>query len=129
MAKDSKTSSGGAASKAKTTAKDQPARTKAATGKGGGEKKAGGSGSGGAGAKGGLAQPVHPSKELAKIVGTSPLPRSEIVKKVWDYIKAHDLQNPKNKREIMADDTLEPIFGKKTVTMFEMNSHIARNVK
>ncbi|MFO1149593.1 MAG: SWIB/MDM2 domain-containing protein [Alsobacter sp.] len=79
--------------------------------------------------RGGLAQPVTPSKELAKIVGANPLPRSEIVKKIWDYIKAHGLQDAKNKREINADATLEPIFGKKKVTMFEMNSHIARNVK
>jgi chromatin remodeling complex protein RSC6 len=79
--------------------------------------------------RGGLAQPVTPSKELAKIVGANPLPRSEIVKKIWDYIKANGLQDAKNKREINADATLEPIFGKKKVTMFEMNSHIARNVK
>jgi chromatin remodeling complex protein RSC6 len=79
--------------------------------------------------RGGLAQPVQPSKELAKVVGANPLPRSEIVKKIWDYIKANGLQDAKNKREINADATLEPIFGKKKVTMFEMNSHIARNVK
>jgi upstream activation factor subunit UAF30 len=79
--------------------------------------------------RGGLAQPVQPSQELAKVVGSSPLPRSEIVKKIWDYIKANGLQDAKNKREINADATLEPIFGKKKVSMFEMNTHIARNVK
>jgi upstream activation factor subunit UAF30 len=95
--------------------------TKSATGKSAASK----SGS----PRGGLAQPVQPSAALAKIVGSSPLPRSEIVKKMWDYIKQHGLQDAKNKREINADGTLEPIFGKKKVTMFEMNSHIARNVK
>jgi len=86
-------------------------------------------GSTGKKAGGGLATPVQPSSELAAIVGKEPLPRAEIVKKMWDYIKKHDLQNPKNKREILADDKLKPIFGKDKATMFEMNSHIAKHVK
>jgi len=86
-------------------------------------------GSTGKKAGGGLATPVQPSSELAVIVGKDPLPRAEIVKKMWDYIKKHDLQNPKNKREILADDKLKPIFGKDKATMFEMNSHIAKHVK
>ncbi|MHA6721008.1 SWIB/MDM2 domain-containing protein [Sphingomonas sp. RS6] len=80
-------------------------------------------------ARGGIAKPVTPSPELAKIVGTSDLPRSEIVSKVWEYIKKHNLQNPENKREILADDTLKPIFGTDKVTMFEMNKHLAKHVK
>ena len=48
---------------------------------------------------------------------------------MWDYIKKHDLQNPANKREILADEKLKPIFGKDKATMFEMNSHIAKHVK
>ena len=60
-----------------------------------------------------LQQPLQPSKELAAVVGTGPLPRGEVVSKVWDYIKKHDLQNPENRREILADDTLEAVFGKK----------------
>jgi chromatin remodeling complex protein RSC6 len=80
-------------------------------------------------ATGGLAKPVTPSKDLAAIVGEEPMPRSEIVKRMWDYIKKNNLQNPKNKREILADDALKPIFGAAKVTMFEMNAHIARNVK
>ncbi|AJP72347.1 SWIB/MDM2 domain-containing protein [Sphingomonas hengshuiensis] len=80
-------------------------------------------------ARGGIAKPVTPSPELAKIVGTADLPRSEIVSKMWEYIKKHDLQNPENKREILADATLEPIFGAKKVTMFEMNKHISKHVK
>jgi chromatin remodeling complex protein RSC6 len=81
------------------------------------------------GARGGIAKPVTPSPELAAIVGTADLPRSEIVSKMWEYIKKHDLQNPANKREILADDKLKPIFGADKVTMFEMNKHIAKHVK
>ena len=57
------------------------------------------------------------------------MPRSEIVSKVWEYIKKHDLQNPKDKREILADDKLETIFGKKKCTMFEMNKHLSAHMK
>jgi upstream activation factor subunit UAF30 len=55
-------------------------------------------------------KPVQPSEHLAKIVGTAPLPRTEVTKKIWAHIKKHKLQNPKNKREILADDKLQPIF-------------------
>lgn len=78
---------------------------------------------------GGIHAPVTPSAELAAIVGADKLPRSEVVSKVWEYIKAHNLQNPENKREILADAKLEKIFGKKSATMFEMNKHIAAHVK
>lgn len=81
------------------------------------------------GAKGGIAKPVTPSPELAAIVGKDDLPRSEIVKKMWDHIKKNNLQNPENKREILADDKLEKVFGTKKVTMFEMNKHISKHVK
>jgi chromatin remodeling complex protein RSC6 len=87
------------------------------------EKKASG------GARGGIAKPVTPSPELAAIVGTAELPRSEIVSKMWEYIKKNNLQNPENKREILADDKLKPVFGADKVTMFEMNKHIAKHVK
>ena len=63
------------------------------------------------------------------MVGREPLPRGEVVSKVWDYIKQHELQNPANRREILADDTLEAVFGTKKVTMFEMNKHLARHLK
>jgi upstream activation factor subunit UAF30 len=75
-----------------------------------------------------LQQPLTPSKELAEIVGADPLPRGQVVSKVWEYIKKNDLQNPENKREILADDKLEPVFGKKKVTMFEMNKHLAQHL-
>ncbi|TKD50059.1 SWIB/MDM2 domain-containing protein [Sphingomonas baiyangensis] len=81
------------------------------------------------GARGGIATPVTLSPELADIVGKGPMPRSEIVSKMWEYIKKHELQNPENKREILADDKLEKIFGKKKATMFEMNKHLSAHVK
>lgn len=76
-----------------------------------------------------LQKPLQPSKELAAIVGSNPLPRGEVVSKMWDYIKKNNLQNPANKREILADDKLKPIFGKPKVTMFEMNKHLAQHLK
>jgi chromatin remodeling complex protein RSC6 len=77
----------------------------------------------------GLQRPVTPSKDLAEITGADPLPRSQMVKKVWDHIKANNLQNPENKREILADDKLKKIFGKDKVSMFEMNKHLSAHVK
>jgi len=76
-----------------------------------------------------LQKPLQPSKELAAVVGAGPLSRGEVVSKVWDYIKKNNLQNPQNKREILADDKLQPVFGKKKVTMFEMNKHLAQHLK
>ena len=76
-----------------------------------------------------LQQPLKPSAELGAIVGTDPLPRGEVVSKVWDYIKKHNLQNPENKREIVADDKLKKVFGKDKCTMFEMNKHLAAHLK
>ena len=80
-------------------------------------------------ARGGISKPVTPSPELAAIVGAAPLARSEIVSKMWTHIKKNNLQNPENKREILADDKLKKVFGKDKVTMFEMNKHISGHVK
>ncbi|WP_319295467.1 SWIB/MDM2 domain-containing protein [Sphingobium sp.] len=77
----------------------------------------------------GLHRPVQPSPELAAIVGDKPLARAEIVSSIWDYIKKNDLQDPKDRREILADDKLEKVFGKKKASMFEMNKHISNHVK
>jgi chromatin remodeling complex protein RSC6 len=74
-------------------------------------------------------KPLTPSKELAAVVGHEPLPRTDVVSKVWIYIKKHKLQNPDNKREIIADDKLHAVFGKKSVTMFEMNKYLAKHLK
>ena len=81
------------------------------------------------GARGGITAPVTPSAELAEIVGDKDLPRSEVVSKVWEYIKKHNLQNPENKREILADDKLKKVFGKDKCSMFEMNKHLAAHLK
>jgi upstream activation factor subunit UAF30 len=72
---------------------------------------------------------LQPSEALAAVVGSEPLPRGEVVSKVWDYIKSHNLQNPKDRREILADDKLRQVFGKDRVTMFEMNKHLAQHLK
>ena len=76
-----------------------------------------------------LMKPLQPSKELGAVVGSAPLPRPQVVSKVWDYIKKNNLQNPENRREILADSKLEPVFGKKKVTMFEMNKYLAQHLK
>ena len=77
----------------------------------------------------GIHAPVQPSPELGAVVGNDKLPRSEVISKVWEYIKKHNLQNPENKREILADDKLQKVFGRDKVTMFEMNKYIAQHLK
>ena len=82
-------------------------------------------------ARGGLAQKVQPDSALGKIVGTQPMTRSEITKKVWDYVKKNNLQDSSNRRMINADDTMRPIFnGQNQVSMFEMtklvNQHVSK---
>ena len=77
----------------------------------------------------GLSKPYQPSPELGAIVGNAPISRGDVVSKVWDHIKKNNLQNPENKREILADDKLKKIFGKDSCSMFEMNKHISKHVK
>ena len=84
--------------------------------------------SGGSGADG-LHRPVQPSDELSAIVCTKPMTRANVVSKVWDYIKANKLQDPKDGRNIKADDKLAKVFGKKEATMFEMNKHLSDHLK
>lgn len=69
------------------------------------------------------------SPELAVVVGEGPMPRTEVTKKLWEYIKANNLQNPANKRNILADDALKAIFdGKEEVTMFEMTKLVSAHL-
>nr|WP_308462195.1 MULTISPECIES: SWIB/MDM2 domain-containing protein [Sphingomonas] len=75
-----------------------------------------------------MTAPVTPSPELAEIVGKNDLPRSEVVSKVWEYIKKNNLQDEKDKRQINADAKLEKIFGKKSASMFEMNKHLSAHL-
>ena len=79
-------------------------------------------------ARGGIAQEVIPDEQLAAVVGKDPLTRANLTKKVWDYIKANDLQDSKDRRSINADAKLRPIFGKEQVTMFEMTKLINQHV-
>jgi chromatin remodeling complex protein RSC6 len=77
-----------------------------------------------------LQQPLTPSAQLAAVVGSGQITRGDVVSKVWAYIKKNNLQNPKNKREILADDKLKPVFdGKAAVSMFEMNKHLSKHLK
>jgi chromatin remodeling complex protein RSC6 len=77
-----------------------------------------------------LMKPVQPDDMLAKIVGSKAIPRSEVTKKVWDYIKKNKLQDAKKKTQINADDALKAVFGgKKQVTMFEMTKHVSGHLK
>lgn len=77
-----------------------------------------------------LMKPVQPDDVLAVIVGSTPLPRSEMTKKIWDYIKKHKLQDENKKTLINADAALQAVFGgKKQVTMFEMTKLVSAHVK
>jgi len=78
----------------------------------------------------GLQKIMQPSPELAAVVGSAKLSRGDVVSKMWAYIKKNNLQNPANKREILADAKLKPVFGgKDKVDMFEMNKHLANHLK
>lgn len=74
-------------------------------------------------------KPLTPSPALAAVVGAEPLPRTEIISKLWVYIKAHKLQDAANKRMINADAKLKEVFGKPQVSMFEMAGLIGKHVK
>lgn len=75
-------------------------------------------------------KPVTPDDALAAVVGAKPLPRTELTKKLWAYIKKNGLQDQKNKRQINADDKLKAVFnGKKSVSMFEMTKLVSGHVK
>ena len=77
-----------------------------------------------------LMKPLTLTAELEAVVGKGPMPRFEVVKKIWVYIKKNDLQNPENKRNIIADDKLKPLFGgKKEVNMFEMTKLVSKHME
>jgi chromatin remodeling complex protein RSC6 len=74
-------------------------------------------------------KPMKISPELAAVVGAGPMPRSEVVKALWVYIKKHDLQDPKNKRDILGDESLKKVFGgKERVNMFEMTKLVSKHL-
>ena len=77
----------------------------------------------------GFMKPVTPSKILAEVVGAEPMPRTEVTKKVWDYIKKHDLQDAANRRMINADAALKVVFGGKAqVSMFDMTKLVSKHL-
>jgi upstream activation factor subunit UAF30 len=74
-------------------------------------------------------KPVQPSAALSEVVGAKPMPRTEVTKKLWAYIKKHGLQDTKNKRMIKADERLKPVFGgKASVNMFEMTKLVSKHL-
>lgn len=78
----------------------------------------------------GFMKPLQPDTALAAVIGAAPLPRTEVTKKLWEYIKKHNLQDAKNKRMINADDKLQPVFGgKKQVSMFEMTKLVGAHLQ
>ena len=114
MAKSAKTA------KKKTASKSTRSTSKAA----GGRKKTSGRKPNAA-----FMAPVTPSAQLSEVVGTKPIPRTELTKKLWAYIKKNGLQDQKNRRMINADDRLRPIFGKPQVSMFDMTKLVNKHVK
>ena len=75
-------------------------------------------------------KPMTPSADLAEVIGSKPMPRTEVTKKLWQYIKKHGLQDSKNKRNINADPALKKVFGgKSTVSMFEMTKLVGKHLK
>jgi chromatin remodeling complex protein RSC6 len=75
-------------------------------------------------------KPMTPSSALAEVVGSKAMPRTEVTKKLWAYIKRNKLQDTKNRRNINADDALKTVFGgKKTVSMFEMTKLVSKHLK
>ncbi len=75
-----------------------------------------------------FAKPQNLTPELEAVVGKGPMPRTEVVKQLWVYIKKHNLQNPQARRNILADDKLKPVFGKSEVTMFEMTKLVSNHL-
>jgi upstream activation factor subunit UAF30 len=94
-----------------------------------GAKKSSGGGGGGRGG-GAFAAPMQPDDALAAVVGREPIPRTEVTKRVWDYIRNNNLQDPNDKRTIRADAKLRPVFdGKDAVSMFEMTKLVNAHLK
>ena len=102
---------------------------KSATASSGTKNKTSGSKRSGGTANAAFMKPLKPDAKLAKVVGDKALPRTEIVKKMWDYIKANDLQDAKDGRKIHTDETLKPLFNKDEVSMFEIPKAISAHVE
>jgi chromatin remodeling complex protein RSC6 len=106
--------------KTKKTAKKAPARKAKKAKKSGAKRKPNAA----------FMKPMNPDSVLGAVIGSSPMPRTEVTKKLWAYIKRNGLQDSKNKRMINADDKLQDVFGgKKQVSMFEMTKLVSRHLK
>ncbi|HKH50020.1 MAG TPA: SWIB/MDM2 domain-containing protein [Thermoanaerobaculia bacterium] len=82
------------------------------------------------GGGGGFSAPLQPDAALAAVIGSEPMPRTEVTKRIWDYIRTNNLQDPKDKRTIRADAKLKPVFdGKEAVSMFEMTKLVNNHLK
>ena len=82
------------------------------------------------GGGGGFSAPLQPDAALAAVIGSEPMPRTEVTKKIWDYIRTNNLQDPKDRRTIRADAKLKPVFdGKDAVSMFEMTKLVNNHLK
>jgi chromatin remodeling complex protein RSC6 len=77
----------------------------------------------------GFNKALTPSPQLAAVIGTEPMPRTEVTKRLWAYIKENNLQNPANKRNILCDEKLKAVMGKPEVTMFEMTGLVGKHLK
>jgi chromatin remodeling complex protein RSC6 len=94
------------------------------------EKKASAKKSGGGAANSAFMAPMTPDAALAAVIGSDPVPRTEVTKKIWDYIRKNNLQDPNDKRTIRADAKLRPVFdGRDSVTMFELTKHVNGHLK
>ncbi|MFC5499278.1 SWIB/MDM2 domain-containing protein [Caenimonas terrae] len=76
----------------------------------------------------GFMKALKPSAQLAAVIGSDAVPRTEVTKRLWAYIKEHNLQNPQNKRNILCDDKLKAVMGKDEVTMFEMTGLVGKHL-
>ncbi len=74
-------------------------------------------------------RPLMPSGPLAAIIGSTPMPRTEVTSQIWKYIKKNDLQDKANRRMINADDKLRPLFGKAQASMFELTKYVSKHLK
>jgi upstream activation factor subunit UAF30 len=121
-AKKSSARKGGAKkSSRRTTARKSPAKKRTAARKAPAKKRV---------PNAAFMRPMTPSAQLGAVVGTNPIPRSEVTKRVWNYIKAKGLQDKNNRRMINADDKLGPVFGgKRQVSMFEMTKLVNKHLK
>ena len=126
---------GSAARKSSGSSRSSGASAKRGSGGSASKRGSGGSaskrGSGGQGrANAAFMKAMQPSQELAAVVGDRPMPRTEVTKRLWDYIKKNDLQDAKNRRQINADDRLRPIFGgRRNVTMFELTKLVNQHLR